>query len=65
MAGNKASTKRLTNTDTGLPLVRVAPVMVEASRAGGGNAVRFLFPPKGAIPLPGSGRVSRQAGGLT
>jgi hypothetical protein len=30
---------------------------------GRGNAVRFLFPPKGAIRFPGSGRVSRRAGG--
>jgi hypothetical protein len=25
--------------------------------------MRFLFPPGGAIPLPGSARFSRQAGG--
>ena len=28
-----------------------------------GNAVRFLFPPEGAIPFPASGRVAPQAGG--
>jgi hypothetical protein len=29
---------------------------------GRGNAMRFLFPPGGAFPFPGSGRFSRQAG---
>ena len=30
---------------------------------GRGKRMRFLIPPKGAIPFPGSGRFSRQAGG--
>ena len=30
---------------------------------GRGNAVRFRVPPRGALPFPGSGCVSRQAGG--
>jgi len=42
------------------PRLRLWSRSVRHRRAGGGeNAVRFLFPPKGAIPLPGSGRVSR------
>ena len=40
MAGNKANTKPLTNTDTGFLLVLDLPVYRGPSRRGGGNAGR-------------------------
>ena len=40
-----------------------AMVFATPFRRVGRNAVRFGVPPKEAIPFPGSGRVSRQAGG--
>ncbi|MCA3504690.1 MAG: IS110 family transposase [Rhodobacter sp.] len=53
LAGHKASTKPLTNTDTGLLLVPDPPVYRALSRAGGGNALRFLIPPERATkPSP-------------
>ena len=36
---------------------RAAPVLVAASRRGGGNAVRFPFPPKRGNPFPRIGRI--------
>jgi len=47
----------------GLLLFPDRPIYREPSRAGGGNAVRFRVPPRGAIPFPGSGGFSPQPGG--
>ncbi|MFN5826166.1 MAG: hypothetical protein ACK446_03895, partial [Rhodobacterales bacterium] len=44
----------------GLLLFLNLPVYRAPSRAGGGNALRFLIPSEGRIPFPGSGSVSRQ-----
>jgi len=62
MAGNKANTKPLTNTDTGLSVLLDLPVYGAPSRAGGGNAMRFLIPRDGTVPFPGLRKVPRQAG---
>jgi len=71
--GPKAPGQRPPRPRRALPARRVGrwPVGVPGSaglrgtvaRGRGKRGSRFLIPPKGAIPFPGPGRVSRQAGG--
>ena len=52
MAGNKANTKRLTNTDTGLPLRLDLPICGEPSRTGGETQCVSCSRPKGQSLSP-------------